>query len=90
MARFEAVMSRWLSWGGLVVAIAGGNAIAAFNWFAIAQGFARGDAVAGSADAAISAQRYAFVSVLLLVIGLRLVDRRTATSSVADSPNDSQ
>ncbi len=76
MARFEAVMSRWVSWGGLVLTVAAGSAIAAFNWFAIAQGFARGDALAGSAEAAISAQRYAFVSLLLLVIGLRLVDRR--------------
>ncbi len=82
MARFEAVMSRWMSWGGLVLTVAAGSAIAAFNWFAIAQGFARGDALAGSAAAAISAQRYAFVSLLLLVIGLRLVDRRGRTPGV--------
>lgn len=79
MARFEQVMGRWLSWGGLIVAIACGNAIAALNWFAIAQGYARSDAVAGSASALVSAQRYAFLAVLFLVIGLRLVDRRAAS-----------
>jgi hypothetical protein len=76
MARLEAVMRSWMSWGGLVLTVAAGSAIAAFNWYAIAQGFARGDALAGSAEAAISAQRYAFAALLLLVIGLRLMDRR--------------
>ena len=57
MARFEDPASRWRSWGGLVVAIACGNAIAALNWFAV----------------------------LRLVIGLRLVDGRSATGHPASA-----
>ena len=69
-----------MSWGGLVCAVAVGNAIAALNWFSIANGFA-GSGAPGSAlamTAEIAAQRYALVSVMLLVVGLRLVDRRSA------------
>lgn len=85
MARFEDLASRWRSWGGLVVAIACGSSIAALNWFAIAQGYARGDDLTASANAAISAQRYALFAVLLLIIGLRLVDARRATGHPASA-----
>jgi len=75
--------SRWWSWGGLVCAVAVGNAIAAFNWFSIANGFA-GSGISGyspAMTAEIAAQRYALVAVMLLLIGLRLVDRRSAVAS---------
>jgi hypothetical protein len=75
--------SRWMSWGGLVCAVAVGNAIAALNWFSIANSFA-GSGVPGSAlatTAEIAAQRYAFLAVMLLLIGLRLVDRRSALAA---------
>lgn len=78
MARYEDLLGRWRSWGGLVVAVACGSAVAAFNWYAIARGYAYGGAAALSAAAEIAAQRYAFTAVMLLVVGLRLVDRRVA------------
>jgi hypothetical protein len=66
-----------------VCAVAVGNAIAALNWFSIANGLA-GSGVPGSAlatTAEIAAQRYAFVAVMLLLVGLRLVDRRSALTA---------
>jgi len=78
MARFEDLLGRWLSWGGVVVAVACASAIAALNWYSIARSFAYGGADAATAGAVIAAQRYAFAAVMLLVVGLRLVDRRAA------------
>ena len=83
MGRYGSWASRWMSWGGLVCVVAVGNAIAALNWFSIANGFA-GSGVPGSAlamTAEIAAQRYALVAVMLLLVGLRLVDRRSALAA---------
>jgi len=83
VGRYVGWASRWMSWGGLVCAVAVGNAIAALNWFSIANGFAS-SGVAGSAlaiSAEIAAQRYALFAVMLLLVGLRLVDRRSALAT---------
>ena len=83
LGRYVGWASRWMSWGGLVCAVAVGNAIAALNWFSIANGFA-GSGVPGSAlamTAEIAAQRYALFAVMLLLVGLRLVDRRSASAA---------
>ena len=71
VGRYVGWASRWMCWGGLVCAVAVGNAIAALNWFSIANGFA-GSGVAGSAlatSAEIAAQRYALFAVMLLLVG---------------------
>jgi hypothetical protein len=83
VGRYAGWASRWISWGGLVCAVAVGNAIAALNWFSIAHGIA-GSGAPGSAlatTAEVAAQRYAFVAVMLLLVGLRLVDRRSALTA---------
>ncbi len=83
VGRYVGWASRWISWGGLVCAVAVGNAVAALNWFSIANGFAD-SGVPGSAlamTAEIAAQRYALVAVMLLLVGLRLVDRRSALAA---------
>ena len=83
VGRYVGWASRWVSWGGLVCAVALGNAIAAFNWFSIANGHA-GSGISGYAlamTAEIAAQRYALVALMLLLVGLRLVDRRSALAS---------
>jgi hypothetical protein len=66
-----------MTWGGLVCVIAVGNAIAALNWYSIAVGFANAQAAGSTlfATAEIYAQRYAFIALMLLLIGLWLVDR---------------
>lgn len=66
---------RWVSWGGIVCAAALASAIAAINWYGIARGYAHDgtDGVPAAAAAQASADTYALVAVLLLLIGLRLV-----------------
>ena len=87
MGRYTGRAGRWISWGGLVCVVAVGNAIAAFNWFSIANGYA-GSGVAGYAlatTAEIAAQRYALVAVMLLLVGLWLIDR-PSTLAAKDKP----
>lgn len=79
MSRYERLARRWRTWGGLVCVIAVGNAIAALNWYSIAVAYARDQTVGFSSlatTAQLYAERYAFLAVMLLLIGLRLVDRR--------------
>ena len=70
---------RWVSWGGATCAIALISAAAAINWYGIARGYARAgmEGIAAGASAEASAHIYALIAVLLLLVGLRLVDRTT-------------
>ena len=73
MSRYKDWSGRWMTWGGLVCVVAVGNAIAALNWYSIALGYA--GTQAGFDTAQIYAQRYAFLALMSLLFGLRLVDR---------------
>lgn len=72
MSRYQSWAQRWMTWGGLVCAVAVGSAIAALNWYSIARANVPGTI---AATAELYAQRYAFAALMLLLIGLRLVDR---------------
>ncbi|KAE8765579.1 hypothetical protein [Georgenia thermotolerans] len=77
MERLERWADRWVSWGGAICAAALISAAAAINWYGIARGFARAgtEGLAAAAGAEASAHIYALIALLLLVVGLRIVDR---------------